>query len=291
MLLLRTLRLALVALFLSAVASAAAAQPAVWVVKSPTATIVLFGSVHLLPPELRWEPPKLVSALAAANEVWFEIPIDEANNLAAGEAALAAGLQPAGGSLSAELTHADQARLARAALACGLPVEGLDKLKPWLADVTLSVASYRLAGAVVEEGVERQLSAAIPSSVRRRAFETPAEQISYLSAAPVPDQVASLRETLIELAEGPDSYRRLVRAWMAGDAKALRREALKPMMTQAPGVYKSLVVDRNRRWVQTIVERLRGSGEAVMVVGVGHLVGPDGVPAMLRAQGFTVEGP
>src|SRR5580698_10130289 len=106
MLLLRALRLALMVLFVGAIAGAAAAEPAVWVVKSPTATIVLFGSVHLLPPELKSEPPKLVRALAAANEVWFEIPIDEADNLAAGQAALAAGLQPAGGSLSALLTRA-----------------------------------------------------------------------------------------------------------------------------------------------------------------------------------------
>src|SRR5579871_3623130 len=103
---LRAFRLVVALLVVGSFASAAAAEPAVWVVRSPTATVVLFGSVHLLPPELKWEPPKLVTALAAANEVWFEIPIDEADNLAAGEAALAAGLQPAGSSLSAELTPA-----------------------------------------------------------------------------------------------------------------------------------------------------------------------------------------
>jgi uncharacterized protein YbaP (TraB family) len=288
---LRFLRIVLALALLSLGARAAAAEPAVWVVKSPSATVVLFGSVHLLPPALKWEPESLRRALAAADDVWFEIPIDDASNLAAGEAALAAGMQPLGQTLSAQLTARDQQRLARAAEQCGLPVEGLDKLKPWLADVTLSVASYRLAGAVVEDGVERELSAEIPASVQRRAFETPAEQIGYLAAAPVPDQVASLRETLDELAEGPDSYRRLVRAWMAGDAKALRREALKPMMTLAPGVYKSLVVDRNHRWIDAIARRLQGSGEAVVVVGVGHLVGPDGVPALLRARGYQVVGP
>jgi uncharacterized protein YbaP (TraB family) len=288
---LRSLRFALAALLLALFAGAAAAEPAVWVVKGRAATVVLFGSVHLLPPHLAWEPAKLKRALAEADDVWFEIPIDDAANLAAGQAALAAGLQPEGLTLSAQLTARDQARLARAAQVCGLPAEGLDRLKPWFADVTLSVASYRMAGAAVEDGVERQISASLPPTVRRRAFETPAEQIGYLSAAPVPDQVASLRQTLDELDQGPASYRRLVRAWMSGDARALRREALKPMMTEAPGVYKSLVADRNHRWVETIAERLKGSGEAVVIVGVGHLVGPDGVPALLRARGFVVEGP
>jgi hypothetical protein len=103
--------------------------------------------------------------------------------------------------------------------------------------------------------------------------------------------VASLRETLDELAQGPRVYQRVVRAWMAGDPAAIRREALAPMIKQAPGVYKTLVVERNRRWADILTERLRGSGEAVVVVGVGHLVGPDSLPALLRAKGFEVEGP
>jgi hypothetical protein len=287
----RFLRLAVATLLVALFANAAAAEPAVWVVKGKAVTVVLFGSVHLLPPGLDWEPERLKQALAGAQDVWFEIPIDDAANLAAGQAAIKAGMQPEGSTLRGQLTTRDQARLARAALVCGLPVEGLDRLKPWFADVTLSVASYRMAGAAVEDGVERQVSASLPASVQRRAFETPAEQIGYLSAAPVPDQVASLRETLDELDQGPVSYQRLVRAWMAGDARALRREALQPMMSQAPGVYKSLVSDRNHRWVETIAQRLDGSGEAVVIVGVGHLVGPDGVPALLRARGFKVEGP
>jgi uncharacterized protein YbaP (TraB family) len=39
------------------------------------------------------------------------------------------------------------------------------------------------------------------------------------------------------------------------------------------------------------MDRLNGKGEAVMVVGVGHLVGPDSVPALLRARGVSVDGP
>jgi uncharacterized protein YbaP (TraB family) len=284
-------RLVLALALLAASAGCAAAEPAVWVVKSSTAQVVLFGSVHILPPDLKWEPPALAKALASANEVWFEIPIDEKANLAVAQAALSAGLQPAGHSLTADLRAGDRIRLARAAQACGLEADSLDHLKPWLAEVYLTVASYRLAGAVVEDGVERQLSAELGPDVARRAFETPEQQIGYLSAAPLPDQVASLRETLRELAEGPRAYRRVVRAWMAGDPRAIRREALTPMVKEAPGVYRTLVVDRNHRWADALSERLAGTGEAVVVVGVGHLVGPDGLPTLLRARGFTVEGP
>ncbi len=270
---------------------AAAAKPPVWIVHGPHATVVLFGSVHILPKGLDWEPDALKAALARANDLWFEIPLDDSSLGAAARLAIARGLQPAGQTLSAQLSDAGRARLARVAAACDLPIAQLDHLRPWLAEITLSLAVYAKAGAVRDGGVELEIAAATPATVSRRAFETADQQIDFLSGASPADQIASLEETLSELDEGPASYQRVVNAWMAGDARGLAREALRPMMKQAPGEYRTLVVQRNEAWVPAILDRLKGDGEAVMVVGVGHLVGPDSVPALLRAQGIPVEGP
>lgn len=272
-------------------AGAAAAAPPVWVVRDHGTTLVLFGSVHLLPAGLDWEPAQLKAAIAKADDIWFEIPIDDSAALEAARAAVAKGMQPPGMTLRAQLPPAEQTLLTRVAGQCGVPAEGLDRLKPWLAEVTLSVAVYRQAGALQEDGVERSLSAAAPPNLKRRAFETPEEQIGYLSQAPLPDQIASLEETLGELEQGASSYERLVAAWERGDTAAIEAEAVGPLKKEAPGVYQALVVDRNKRWVTAINHRLHAPGLAVMVVGVGHLVGPDSVPAMLRAEGLTVEGP
>jgi uncharacterized protein YbaP (TraB family) len=287
----RRLISALFGLFVWLLAGAAAARPPVWVVHGPHATIFLFGSVHILPPGLDWEPPMLKRALAVADDLWFEIPLDDASSLTATRLASQQGLQGPGESLSSQLSPASHARLAKVAQGCGVNVEGLDHLRPWLAEITLSLAVYRQAGAVQEEGVERQIAGLAPASVPRRSFETAEQQIGFLSKAPLPDQVASLEETLGELDEGPASYERVVTVWMAGDAPGLVREALNPMIKSSPGVYRSLVVARNHRWVDQILTRLQGTGEAVMVVGVGHLVGPDSVPALLRAHGVLVDGP
>ena len=63
------------------------------------------------------------------------------------------------------------------------------------------------------------------------------------------------------------------------------------MRNASPTLFRRLVSDRNARWTLTLDERLKGRGRTVVVVGMGHLIGPDGVPARLRALGYEVEGP
>ena len=89
----------------------------------------------------------------------------------------------------------------------------------------------------------------------------------------------------------PRAFDRMLKAWLAGDVKKLDKEAVEPMRTKTPQTYKSLVLDRNRAWTEIILQRLAGSGRTVMVVGAGHLVGPDSVPTLLRARGARVDGP
>ena len=272
-------------------ASAAQASPPLWVVHGAHCTIYLFGSVHILPPRLDWEPRRLKRAVAHAQEIWFEIPLDNASMAAASQAAETRGLQPPGQTLSSELDPADQARLVKLAQTYAVPMEELDHLQPWLAEIRLSVASYRDLGASRELGVEHKILEDAPKTAAQRAFETPEEQIGYLADSALPDQIASLEETFGELEEGPDGFTRLIRAWMDGDLKALSAVALDPLTKAAPAIYQTMVVRRNEHWREAVMARLDQPGNVVMVVGAGHLIGPAGLPAMLREKGVKVDGP
>jgi len=274
-----------------AAATAAHAKPPVWIVRDADSELVLFGSVHLLPPGLDWRSRSLDQALAHADDVWFELPIDPATQAETAMLAGELGVWPAGQSLFQLLPPADGARLLRVARAYGVDPAVLDRLRPWLAEVALGGAAYRKAGATEGHGVEETLSAAAPAAARRQAFETARQQIDILAGAPVADQLASLRQTLEEMDQAPDEYLRLLKAWMAGDLKALDREALRPLRLASPSLYRRLVSDRNARWAEALDLRLKGHGRTVVVVGMGHLIGADGLPARLRALGYRVEGP
>ncbi|MDZ4370048.1 MAG: TraB/GumN family protein [Phenylobacterium sp.] len=269
----------------------AQAKPPVWIVRDADSEMLLFGSVHLLPPGLDWRPRALDAALAAADDVWFELDVGPETEQETARLAAQAGVLPPGQSLFAMLSPEDRGRLVATAGRLGVPTANLDRLEPWLAEVALASAAYTKAGATTSDGVEAQVAARLPADLDRRALETPAEQIGFFDSAPLAIQLQSLVRTVEELETDPDSYMDLVRVWLGGDAEALDREALQPLRETSPDAFRRLVETRNARWTTELDARLKGSGRTVVVVGVGHLVGEGGVPERLRALGYSVSGP
>jgi len=51
----------------------------------------------------------------------------------------------------------------------------------------------------------------------------------------------------------------------------------------------AIFTQRNKNWVDQIEIEMNGSGTDFIAVGAGHLVGEDGVPAMLKARGYDVK--
>ena len=275
----------------------ALAKPPVWVLHGRGATITLFGSVHILPRDTDWEPDALTKALAEADELWFETPIDPGSVMDAARVALARGMLPEGESLSSLLSDDGKARLAKAETDLHLPGPDLERLKPWLAELTIGDAAYAKEGASADQGVERQLANAAPQA-RRHAFETPTQQIAMFSGASPAVQVASLEDTLRDLQEDPGQSRRLIDAWLAGDLGAIDREGVQSLQKESPALFKVLLTNRNAAWAKVLARKLKARPprrgrppRIVVVVGVGHLVGQGGLPEMLRKQGVRVDGP
>jgi uncharacterized protein YbaP (TraB family) len=267
------------------------AEPPIWTVRDGDSEMLIFGSIHVLPPGLAWRPAALDAGLQAADDLWFELPSGPEAEQEIARLAAASGILPPGQSLFRILEPRDAELLIRAADGLGVDKTTLDRLEPWLAEVALAGAAYKAAGGDTQYGVEKIVEATAPATVRRRAFETPAEQLRLFDQSPQAEQIASLNQTVRDLAEDPDAYSKLVRAWLEGDAGALDREALEPLRQASPGVFQRLVTQRNANWTKALDARLKGKGRTVVVVGVGHLVGEGSLPARLRALGYSVTGP
>jgi hypothetical protein len=56
-----------------------------------------------------------------------------------------------------------------------------------------------------------------------------------------------------------------------------------------PFMYQRLLVERNQNWLPKVEALFARPRPAFVVVGAAHLVGPDGLIAMLRAKGVRVD--
>jgi len=267
-------------------APAAQPGPAMWVVRDEDSTIYLFGTVHVLKPEVRWRTAKVDAALAASDELILEIrEVDDA-------AAMTPLIQQYGldmkTPLSAKLTAADRARLAEVAEPLGIPVAGLEPLRPWLVSVTLTVASLTKRGFDLEAGVDRLLKAQATAAGKPiNAFETAEQQMRFFAGFPPEIELEMLRQALEDIDEGVATLDRLAAGWAVGDLSILEDELVDEMKAQSPELYQVIIVDRNVDWARQIEEKMKGAGTSFVAVGSGHLVGPDSVQEQLRRRGIA----
>ncbi|MGE3142310.1 MAG: TraB/GumN family protein [Hyphomonadaceae bacterium] len=293
----RLLRVALLFLCWALAAPACApppapADPALWRVADGDSEIWLFGGVHVLAPHFAWRSRRVNAAFDTAETVVFEADLDAMNADAFNALVRREGLAARGQTLSSRLNAEEQARLRRAAARVGVDPEGLEPLRPWLAALQLTLAFSRKSGGDPANGVEAVLGAEARRRGKRLMFlETPEAQIRTLAGLSPAAEHAFLVASLRQIERGPGPAQNMDEAWRRGDTATLARLLHDDIAEAGDETYAALVTRRNARFAEKIRAMLAGRGRIFVAVGAAHLVGPDGVPALLRAQGLMVEGP
>jgi uncharacterized protein len=271
---------------------AAESEPAIWRIADADSEIWLFGTAHMLRPELKWQGPRLRAAFAAADELVTET--DSSQQAAAQAQALAArlGALPAGETLSGQLSPEQRARLERVLGTLRMEPAALETMRPWLAALRVSYAYALSRGMRPEAGVESVLSAeARERGMQLSFFETPEQQVRILANLSPEAQLHFLDHTLQEIESDADAVDATDVLWARGETGALARVFDAQWSAVSPEVHEAVILRRNLAWADDIERRLKGEGRVFIAVGAAHLVGEGNVIALLRGRGVTVEGP
>lgn len=269
-----------------ALALPAAAEPALWKVQGPHATIYLFGTVHVLKPTVQWRTPKIDAAFKSANVLYEEIKDGDDQGAMQGLVAKY-GLDP-DHPISTKLTEGGQAKLAATEASLGLQPAQIEPLRPWMAALMISVVPVIKAGYDPKSGVDNVLKAdATAQGKPLEAFETLGQQVGLFANLPQPLEVQFLLSTVDDAAKGTSLLDQLVDAWAAGDTKKLEVLLNGDLKDDYPELYRIVLKDRNQRFADKIETLLKGEGTIFVAVGAAHLVGPDSVQADLARHGIT----
>jgi uncharacterized protein YbaP (TraB family) len=273
-------------------APAPAERAFLWEVKSAQAqggTVYVVGSIHLgRPGELSF-PASMDAAFARSDTLVVEVDVGTVDALALQRFILEQGMLPPNQRLSERLDPETAKLLGPAAERVGLPLAGLERMRPWVVAVTLSVMELQRAGYQAGLGVDRVFLDRARGAKEILELETAEGQLRMLAGLPEPLQDAMLRDQLSRSEQFTQGLERIIAAWKAGDAEAMAalvfRDEADPVLRP---VYEKLFYERNVRMAQALGGMLAQPRTWFVVVGAGHVVGPEGVVALLEKQGHRV---
>jgi uncharacterized protein len=247
----------------------------------------LVGSLHMLTPDAFPLPTAMTQAFSTSDTLVEEADPDELTSPNFSASVLAKAMYPGGQSLEQQVSPETFRLVSERAAAVGLPIEVVRRMKPWMVATTLQALTLSAGGFDPALGLDvyfhRQRGG---TNKRFVALETGDQQLAFLEQAAEGLGEAMIRESVQSATREVAAATEVAAAWRAGNTAALERLVLETLR-DAPRAYDVLIVQRNRRWLQPVRSCLDTTA-CFVVVGAAHLVGPEGLIAMLGAQGYRI---
>lgn len=280
---------AVIAILSLAAAPAADAKTFGWKATGKGGVVYLIGSIHVMTPDFYPLSPVLEAAFKDSDLLVEEVDMAEMLDPMAQMKILSRGMLPGDQSLDKLLSPATLALVRKATGDLGAAGGPLMRFKPWMLAVALQGLELAKAGFDPELGLDKHFyDQAKEAGKSVQGLETADYQVSVFDGMTMEQQDRMLAQTIKELQTELASVGKLADAWKVGDAATVER-IVQAELKAEPLIYQRLLVDRNKNWLPKIEALFARRGRALVVVGAAHLVGPDGVVAMLRAKGYTVE--
>lgn len=284
------MRLRLLALFAAVLLAGPLAAAPTWTVERDGAPgkVLLLGSVHMLQPADLPLPGEVQAAYARAGRVVLELAPQDLSPEAAQAALQRIGVTAPGRSSRELLGEEDWRRAEGMAETAGVRAEAVAPLEPWFAALVIYTGKLAGAGFDAALGVDRQvIEWSLRDGLPASGLETLEEQLMLFKGLDDEMQREILLKTLEESGTLPAETAALIAAWREGDIGALAATLEQDFQHHAM-LRDRLVGDRNRRWLPEVAALLDEPGTSLVVVGALHLVGPEGLPALLEEAGFGV---
>lgn len=260
------------------------ANPLLYEIASADGTVEgwMIGTIHALPDGTKWRTPEIGRVIDEADLLVVEIAaLNDSGAIARifAELATTPGLPPLDQRLPADLAAPLSGLMARG----DLSPERFATTETWAAAIALAQVD---ATGDPTNGVDRALIADFAGRPVRE-LEGAEAQLAIFDRLPEAQQRFMLAAVVRGSEEARRDPGRLQRAWLAGDAAIIEGSTREGFLAN-PALRKALLTERNRRWAAPIAALLEQPALPLIAVGTAHLVGKEGLTALLEAQGYRI---
>jgi len=272
--------------------SAAEAEPSrfdqglLWKISVPgKPASFVFGTLHLSAEPVLALPPEVARAFAQSTTFAAEVVLDGAERGGL-QLAMIAPSPALPGLLGADWPQVDAQLALR-----GFPARLRAHLQPWAALVLLLKPERKDDAEVLDVMLTRRARREGKTVV---GLESVAEQVGALSGLPQETQLSLLREAVSSSSRLESDTAAITRFYLAGDIAgawalhAQNRSEVPEVRAHQEALSEALIDRRNIVFAKRSMPLIKAGG-AFVAVGALHLIGPQGLPALLEAEGFIVE--
>lgn len=283
------MRTLLVTLLALSIGAPVAADTSLWRVSGPDRELFLGGAIHLLRASDHPLPEAFSRAYEQSERLILETDLERLSAPEVQLRILQRGMYQDGSTLADTLSPGVYDALAAYAGEQQVPLALLAPMRPPMAFLTLLTLQLNQLG-MDQSGVDAHF---FQRAQRDRkpveGLETVEQQLDFLLSMGGEDPDAFMQHALEELRDTKQLFERMISAWRRGDTAVLQETFVAELQRDYPEIYQRLLAQRNRDWMAPVRAHLESPGTELVLVGVAHLVGEDGLVEQLRAAGYRVE--
>jgi uncharacterized protein YbaP (TraB family) len=266
--------------------------PLLYEVRSATNTVYLFGTIHVGARRLYPLSAQVEKAFSHASVLALEADPADTNDATA---AMQQGMYAAPDTLASHISPQLYAELSSVLPRVGLPIEFARAMKPYLLAMALAMMEVQRLGYDPALGLDAHFANRARAAGKPIVeLESMAQQMALFADLGPDVQEDMLRVAVAGVVSGDTAAQvaELLKAWSAGDVDGIAHsvlDELADMPAPAAAALRERLYDRrNIAMAEKVAAMLEGSEPHFVAIGAGHLIGPTGLPELLRKQGFAV---
>lgn len=244
--------------------------------KSPS---YIFGTFHILCPTDFSVSPTLSQTLKQTKQLYLEIDLSKPSV----QLELMSMMRLNGTSLDKEIGDDFDGISSKFKDITGTPLAAFKQFKPFMGLSLLTLATVPCKEKIQPETLLMTL--AKEANMGIGGLETVADQVNAINAQPISEQIVDLKKMVNNFDSVKTQMQSLLRVYKLNHLDSIQHFMQSQQMTAQ--FEQDLLINRNKNWIPRIVEAANQSA-SFFAVGAAHLVGPQGVIALLKQKGYQL---
>ena len=281
-------KLILAIIFNLSISFPAFADTSLWKVELNRSSTYIGGTCHVLRESDYPLPEEFETAYKDSDIIVFETELDRLNSPEIQEMIIRKGIYNDELSLDKVLSAQTYDLLREYCEASGIPIIALNKLKPSM--VVLTLFGFELQKLDINQtGVDNYFHHKATAEEKKIEWlESVEEQIEFILSMGKGDEDDFIENSIKDMKKTGQILDELIGAWKQGNEDKLYNLVVAQIKKDYPDLYTTLLAERNREWLPKIEHYLKTPEKEFVLVGVGHLVGKDGIIEDLRQRGYKI---